>query len=128
FDPSYPAERLNYMLSDSRPAVVLVSKDLKARLQHAEARRLCLEEQWELICAESQERVESSVGGENLAYLIYTSGSTGKPKGVMNVHRGLLNRLQWMQETYPLDETDRVLHKTPFGFDVSVWEFFWPLM
>ncbi|HEV2962010.1 MAG TPA: amino acid adenylation domain-containing protein, partial [Candidatus Angelobacter sp.] len=128
FDPGYPTERLNYTLSDSQPAVVLVNKDLKEKLQSAERRLLCLEEEWDLICTESSEPVESRVGGENLAYLIYTSGSTGKPKGVMNIHRGLLNRLQWMQEEYSLDETDRVLQKTPFGFDVSVWEFFWPLM
>src|SRR5437763_13980397 len=71
---------------------------------------------------------EINITGENLAYLIYTSGSTGQPKGVMSIHRGLLNRLQWMQEAYGLNESDRVLQKTPFGFDVSVWEFFWPLM
>jgi amino acid adenylation domain-containing protein len=64
----------------------------------------------------------------NLAYVIYTSGSTGHPKGVMNTHQGICNRLQWMQETFKLDAADRVLQKTPFTFDVSVWEFFWPLM
>ncbi|MFW2577472.1 AMP-binding protein, partial [Serratia nevei] len=63
-----------------------------------------------------------------LAYVIYTSGSTGKPKGAMNEHRGVVNRLVWMQETYGLTAADTVLQKTPFGFDVSVWEFFWPLM
>jgi amino acid adenylation domain-containing protein/non-ribosomal peptide synthase protein (TIGR01720 family) len=127
-DPTYPQERLNYMLSDSKPAVVLVSKDCKEKLHAPQARLLCLEEEWDLICAESQEPATASSGRENLAYLIYTSGSTGRPKGVMNVHGGLLNRLQWMQASYPLDETDRILQKTPFGFDVSVWEFFWPLM
>ena len=64
----------------------------------------------------------------NLAYVIYTSGSTGPPKGAMNTHRGIVNRLLWMQEAYGLDADDRVLQKTPFSFDVSVWEFFWPLM
>ncbi|WP_147488672.1 non-ribosomal peptide synthetase, partial [Burkholderia pseudomallei] len=63
-----------------------------------------------------------------LAYVIYTSGSSGEPKGVMNEHRGVVNRLWWMQQTYALDERDAVLQKTPFSFDVSVWEFFWPLM
>ncbi len=65
---------------------------------------------------------------ENPAYIIYTSGSTGKPKGVVNTHRGILNRLLWMQDAYRLTASDRVLQKTPFSFDVSVWEFFWPLM
>ncbi|WP_206795366.1 non-ribosomal peptide synthetase [Amycolatopsis sp. MtRt-6] len=61
------------------------------------------------------------------AYLIYTSGTTGEPKGVLVPHRAIVNRLRWMQEFYPLGEDDRVLHKTPSGFDVSVWELFWPL-
>src|SRR4029079_14130054 len=67
-------------------------------------------------------------GGEGLAYVLYTSGSTGTPKGVMIPHRGIVNRLLWMQEAYGLTAEDRVLQKTPFGFDVSVWEFFWPLL
>ncbi|WP_157969819.1 AMP-binding protein, partial [Pseudomonas huaxiensis] len=61
-------------------------------------------------------------------YVIYTSGSTGKPKGAGNSHRALVNRLHWMQKAYGLDGTDTVLQKTPFSFDVSVWEFFWPLL
>src|SRR5882724_3770083 len=63
----------------------------------------------------------------HLAYVIYTSGSTGQPKGVMNEHRAVCNRLQWMQQAYGLEPGEAVLHKTPFGFDVSVWEFFWTL-
>ncbi|MFD0533585.1 AMP-binding protein [Actinomadura luteofluorescens] len=65
--------------------------------------------------------------GDELAYVIYTSGSTGRPKGVGISHRSLVNRLHWMQETFPLGPRDRVLHKTPFTFDVSVWELLWPL-
>jgi non-ribosomal peptide synthetase component F len=64
----------------------------------------------------------------NLAYVIYTSGSTGRPKGAGNSHRAIANRLLWMQQAYALQPDDRVLQKTPFSFDVSVWEFFWPLM
>jgi microcystin synthetase protein McyA len=60
--------------------------------------------------------------------MIYTSGSTGKPKGAMNTHQGICNRLLWMQNQYGLTEADKVLQKTPFSFDVSVWEFFWPLL
>ena len=62
------------------------------------------------------------------AYVIYTSGSTGRPKGVAVPHGGVVNRLAWMQGEYGLGAGDRVLQKTPFGFDVSVWEFFWPLL
>ena len=60
--------------------------------------------------------------------MIYTSGSTGKPKGAANTHEGLHNRLLWMQDAYGLTADDVVLQKTPFSFDVSVWEFFWPLI
>jgi amino acid adenylation domain-containing protein len=65
---------------------------------------------------------------ENMAYVIYTSGSTGRPKGVANTHRGIVNRLVWMQHAYRLGPDDVVLQKTPASFDVSVWEFFWPLL
>src|SRR5438270_13140401 len=63
----------------------------------------------------------------NLGYVIYTSCSTGKTKGVMNAHAGVVNRLLWMQQEYGIGGEDRILQKTPFGFDVSVWEFFWTL-
>lgn len=65
---------------------------------------------------------------DQAAYLLFTSGSTGKPKGVVNTQGGLLNRLDWMQAAYPIGPGDRVLQKTPYTFDVSVWEFFWPLV
>ncbi|HEX7978692.1 MAG TPA: amino acid adenylation domain-containing protein [Gemmatimonadaceae bacterium] len=68
------------------------------------------------------------VGPDDMAYMIYTSGSTGRPKGALNTHRGIVNRLCWMQEEYGLTAADVVLQKTPFSFDVSVWEFFWPLI
>ncbi|MEW5926457.1 MAG: amino acid adenylation domain-containing protein [Gemmatimonadota bacterium] len=71
---------------------------------------------------------EPAVSPDNLAYVIYTSGSTGHPKGAMNAHRGIVNRLLWMQRQYALTADDVVLQKTPFSFDVSVWEFFWPLL
>ncbi len=64
----------------------------------------------------------------HLAYVIYTSGSTGTPKGAMITHRGVVNRLLWMQDTYALTPDDVVLQKTPISFDVSVWELFWPLL
>ena len=75
-------------------------------------------------------RTPSALGltPDHLAYVIYTSGSTGTPKGVLIQHGGLVNRLTWMQDAYSLTTSDVVLQKTPFSFDVSVWEFFWPLL
>src|SRR6202022_5006199 len=74
------------------------------------------------LVGESDADLASGARPDDLAYVIYTSGSTGQPKGAMNTHRGICNRLLWMQETYRLTEADRVLQKTPFTFDVSVWE------
>jgi amino acid adenylation domain-containing protein len=70
----------------------------------------------------------SGARGIDLAYVILTSGSTGAPKGAMNTHAGICNRLLWMQDQFGLTPDDRVLQKTPYTFDVSVWEFFWPLL
>ncbi|MBA3924058.1 MAG: amino acid adenylation domain-containing protein, partial [Nostocaceae cyanobacterium] len=88
---------------------------------------ICPDSSWFVIATQSQENLNSGVI-DNLAYVVYTSGSTGKPKGAMNTHRGIANRLFWMQDAYQLTASDRVLQKTPFSFDVSVWEFFWTLL
>jgi len=126
-DPEYPAERLSYMLADSEIALLLTQSWLLDALPvSAGCERVCLDTLD--VSGESGEEPSVSVHGEHLAYVIYTSGSTGRPKGAANRHRGLTNRLVWMQQEYQLSGADTVLQKTPFSFDVSVWEFFWPLM
>ena len=127
-DPSYPKERLAYMLEDSQPKVLLTQQQLVENLPTQTAKLVCLDSNWELIAQHSKQNPDYHPSNDNLAYIIYTSGSTGKPKGAMNTHRGICNRLLWMQDQYQLTDTDRVLQKTPFSFDVSVWEFFWPLI
>ncbi|WP_414582651.1 amino acid adenylation domain-containing protein [Scytonema sp. PCC 10023] len=127
-DPGYPKERLAYMLEDSQPSVLLTQQHLLKNLPTHKAKVVCLDSNWEIIAQHSRENPVSHLTCDNLAYLIYTSGSTGKPKGAMNTHKGICNRLLWMQDTYQLTASDRVLQKTPFSFDVSVWEFFWPLI
>src|SRR3989338_6307489 len=127
-DPGYPKERLAFMLQDAKVPVLLTQAHLATGLPEHGAQVLCLDRDWEMLTRESTENPASAVNPENLAYVIYTSGSTGQPKGAMNTHKGICNRLLWMQEAYQLTEVDRVLQKTPFSFDVSVWEFFWPLM
>ncbi|PZD72647.1 Linear gramicidin synthase subunit D [Acaryochloris thomasi RCC1774] len=124
-DPDYPAERIAYMVADAQPALVLTQETLRSRLPENVP---CLPLEQDQIATQPQTHLHSSVHSANLAYVIYTSGSTGKPKGAMNTHAAICNRLLWMQETFALDATDHVLQKTPFSFDVSVWEFFWPLM
>lgn len=131
-DPGYPAERLAYMLSDVAPRVILIQERLRDRLPATTAAEVIeLDHDWSAIAQQSSANLEASTLGlhsRHLAYVIYTSGSTGNPKGAMNEHRGVVNRLQWAQDQYRLGPDDRVLQKTPFSFDVSVWEFFWTLM
>jgi amino acid adenylation domain-containing protein len=127
-DPEYPRERLSAMLQDAQAPVILTQAALLDRVPEGAGRSISLDRDWERFSAESTENPPVLVGGKNLAYAIYTSGSTGKPKGVPNTHAGIVNRLLWMQDSYKLAPGDRVLQKTPYSFDVSVWEFFWPLM
>ncbi|HYH81285.1 MAG TPA: amino acid adenylation domain-containing protein, partial [Longimicrobium sp.] len=127
-DPGYPAERLAYMLADSDIPVLLTQERLRGVLPARDGvRMVSVDGAWMEAAAGSVENPRSEVAPENLAYVIYTSGSTGRPKGVMNAHRGVVNRLWWMQSQLRLGGRDVVLQKTPFSFDVSVWEFFWPL-
>ena len=128
-DPSYPQARLEYMLRDAAVNVVLTEQRLErlaTRVAASVGTLLYLDEPWAELG--SGEDLTAPVDSENLAYIIYTSGSTGQPKGVMNTHRGICNFLLWMQDTFQLTANDRVLQKTAFSFDVSVWECFWPLL
>ncbi|BAZ54103.1 amino acid adenylation domain-containing protein [Nostoc sp. NIES-4103] len=127
-DPTYPQERLAFMLENSQVGVLLTQKHLLESLPAHTAKTICLDNNWEVIAQEITENLAHSVTPENLAYVIYTSGSTGKPKGAMNTHQAICNRLLWMQDYCQLTTADRVLQKTPFSFDVSVWEFLLPLL
>jgi amino acid adenylation domain-containing protein len=127
-DSDYPQERISYMLEDAGLSVLLTQSRIIGRLPGCDAKTLCLDDSWEQIAGEDQANPKKITTPGNLAYMIYTSGSTGKPKGAMNTHRGICNRLLWMQDQYQLTEADRILQKTPASFDVSVWEFFWPLL
>ncbi|HEX6912735.1 MAG TPA: amino acid adenylation domain-containing protein, partial [Longimicrobium sp.] len=127
-DPSYPLERMAYMLADSAVPVLLTQARLADAFPDPGVRVVRLDADWARIAAEPAESPDFDVSPDGLAYVIYTSGSTGRPKGAMNAHRGVVNRLRWMQDAYGLDASDAVLQKTPFSFDVSVWELFWPLM
>ncbi|MDI1279363.1 non-ribosomal peptide synthetase [Methylobacter sp.] len=127
-DPGYPQDRLDFMITDVNAPIVLSQASLLNKLAVCSTKILCLDTRWHEVAVEPATNPVVAIMPENLAYCIYTSGSTGQPKGVGVPHQGILNRLQWMQEQYDLNETDRVLQKTPFSFDVSVWEFFWPLM
>ncbi|MBV9111120.1 MAG: AMP-binding protein, partial [Gemmatimonadetes bacterium] len=127
-DPGYPADRLAYMLADSAVSLVLTQEALRASVPPRDGVQvLAVDAAAELLAAQPGTNPACAAGPDSLAYVIYTSGSTGRPKGVMNPHRGVVNRLAWMQAEFGLGAGDVVLQKTPFSFDVSVWEFFWPL-
>ncbi|ONM50128.1 non-ribosomal peptide synthetase [Nocardia donostiensis] len=128
-DPDHPVDRLDRIMAQAQPLAVLV----------AGRDRVALPDRAPVLAVDSldvfaydpapvtdDDRL-APLRGEHLAYIIFTSGSTGTPKGVGVPHAGIVNRLRWMQHEYSLDTDDAVLQKTPATFDVSVWEFFWPL-
>ena len=128
-DPRLPQERLTFMLEDAQISVLLTEQSLlESDSIQGIPQTICLDTDWEIIARQSESNPAPGVVADNLAYVIYTSGSTGKPKGVMLSHRSLCNHMFWMQATFPLTEKDKVLQKTPFSFDASVWEFYAPLL
>ena len=126
-DPELPVERRAFVLADARAQALITTRPLSSEWPLAGVSRV-------LVGADAPDgperpaRVDAGLAEADPAYVIYTSGSTGRPKGVVNSHRGIVNRLRWMQDTYVLSDRDRVLQKTPIGFDVSVWELLWPLL
>ncbi|WP_265569110.1 non-ribosomal peptide synthetase, partial [Streptomyces hygroscopicus] len=127
-DPGLPADRVTYMV-ETAGADVVVSTGSPAVVAPGGVSTVLLDEH--VVVQELAGLSGASLGVDVLpahpAYVIFTSGSTGRPKGVVVSHEGIVNRLAWMQERFGLSGADRVVQKTPFGFDVSVWEFFWPL-
>ena len=126
-DTDYPAERLAYMLADCKAGLLLSHGSLLDKLPQVDGVSAIALDQLHLDSWPSQ-APGLHLHGDNLAYVIYTSGSTGQPKGVGNTHAALAERLQWMQATYALDDSDVLMQKAPISFDVSVWECFWPLV
>ncbi|MFE5711065.1 amino acid adenylation domain-containing protein [Streptomyces sp. NPDC056501] len=122
-DPDYPQDRVAHMLDDAAPVLVL-TPELLAELEAAPAPASTPAS----TPAFTPESGLPEARPEHPAYVIYTSGSTGRPKGVVVTHAAIVNRLAWMQHEYGLEAGERVLQKTPSSFDVSVWEFFWPLI
>jgi amino acid adenylation domain-containing protein len=120
--PDLPPERIGYMLKDGDVEILLVHAKTATRVVFG-GRTLNLDDP-ALYCGATENPAPLN-RPQDLAYVIYTSGSTGKPKGVMIEHRSLINRLHWMQHAYPIDQRDVILQKTPYSFDVSVWELFW---
>jgi len=115
-DTNYPQDRVNYILENSKAKRVLTQKDIKEIVGLA------------VGLASADQNLNRNISPKSLAYVIYTSGSTGNPKGVMVEHKGVVNRLIWQIKELGINETDTILQKTPFSFDVSVWELLLPLI
>ncbi|OEL08346.1 non-ribosomal peptide synthetase [Staphylococcus equorum] len=126
-DLKYPIDRINYILEDSQPKVLLTDRELDDSINYGnkvidltEATRL------EAFPTSNLKQISDE---SNLMYVIYTSGTTGKPKGVMAHSEGVMNRLNWVINKYNVDDEDTILFKTPYTFDVSVWEIFgWAML
>jgi amino acid adenylation domain-containing protein len=127
-DADDPPARLQSLLRGASVSLVLTQQPYVEPLTDAGAPVTIIDPHTAFEPAPLEPFVRVASSGSQAAYVLYTSGSTGKPKPVLNERGALLNRLLWMQSAYPLSSTDRVLQKTAYTFDVSVWEFLWPLM
>ncbi|MDZ8030972.1 amino acid adenylation domain-containing protein [Nostoc sp. DedSLP04] len=127
-DPSYPVERLNFMLSDSQASILITHHKIVEKLSLSSPKIVYLDIQKDEIARESQENPINISSSDNLAYIIYTSGSTGTPKGVLGNHRGTVNGLHWLWKTYPFNPEEVCCQKTAISFIDSVWEIFAPLL
>ncbi|WP_051237157.1 non-ribosomal peptide synthetase [Paenibacillus pinihumi] len=125
-DPHFPKKRIDFILEDSACTQVLTHSHYG--LGSGEPDRILLMDQLEVDAAEVPETIVNMAEPQELCYILYTSGTTGLPKGVAIEHRSLVNRLHWMQKTYPVGRGDTLLQKTPFTFDVSIWELLWGLI
>jgi amino acid adenylation domain-containing protein len=126
-DPTYPKERLTFMLNDAGAAVVLTQTNLKEALPELETALVCLDADWPRIAQHSEQNPITSVDSQNLAYVIYTSGSTGEPKGVQVQHRSVVNLCKWHQSAYDIGPKDRATQVARLVSDASVWEI-WPYL
>ncbi len=126
-EPNDPPDRLAYFLSDAQPVAVVAQASMAERLPLSSIPVLAIGPENQGLREAPSERLPCVTGPDDLAYVIYTSGSTGRPKGVANLHKGIINRILWMTDRFGTASEQRVLQKTPFTFDVSLWELFWPL-
>ena len=133
-DPDYPQDRLEYMLEDSCASLLLIQQNVMckhSRLQILQQDKYIIIDNEEIHSDQSRlspDNLDQVNSANSLAYVMYTSGSTGRPKGVQIEHKSVVNRINWMQSKYVLKEDDKVLQKTSFSFDVSVWEIMWPIL
>lgn len=126
-DPSYPSERLGFMLEDAQAPVLVTQQHLAKRLDTQKAHVVCLDTEAIALSEQSTLDPTSTVTIDDLAYIIYTSGSSGRPKGVQITHDGLLNLVFWHQQAFAVTPFDRATQLTSPAFDATGWEL-WPYL
>ena len=126
-DPTYPADRVAYILSNSAAKFLVTSSNLIGSLPQEETEFICLDREWEVISQQNESNPNHEVKPNNLSYVIYTSGSTGQPKGVQICHRSLVNFINSMQNEPGLNTGDRLLAVTTISFDIHTLEIYLPL-
>ena len=127
-DPTYPQERLAFMLADAQTSILLTQARLVAGLPERQAQVLCLDTDWPTIAAYSDQNPENWNTADDVAYLLYTSGSTGTPKGVLGVHGAVMNALAWMWQTFPFAQDEVCCQKTSLSFGDCIQEILGPLL
>lgn len=126
-DTEIPSKRLNFIVNDAKAKILFYNHNNIKNITKNEIHSYDVSILKDKISSLETTKIENKIEPDNLAYIIYTSGSTGKPKGVKCTHKGICNRLNWMNDDHPITSKDVFLQKTPITFDVSVWELFWPL-
>ena len=127
-DPAYPAERLTFMVEESKAAVLLTQSHLQATLPPTTAQVIALDEAWPTIALQSSENPLCTTQADDLAYVLYTSGSTGRPKGVTVTLRALTNLCHWYRHFAAFTPDGVVLQIIPMSFDASIKNFLAPLL
>jgi amino acid adenylation domain-containing protein len=126
-DPAFPDDRCHFIARDANLKLIITQPVYSSKFPKNET-IIIYSRNDQKFSSQPEDNPASVATPDSAAYVIYTSGSTGIPKGAINIHAGIVNRLLWMQDCFQLTSQDRVLQKTPYTFDVSVWEFFWPLI
>ena len=128
FDPDYPQDRLDTMLTDANPAVLITTSTLAERFRSFDVAILDLDREQARLDAMSDDALPVDITPNNAAYMLYTSGSTGRPKGVVIEHRCTVALLEWALQVYSRRELEAVLFSTSVCFDLSVFELLVPLV
>ncbi|MEW6735522.1 MAG: amino acid adenylation domain-containing protein, partial [Acidobacteriota bacterium] len=127
-DPSYPLERIAFMLENAGVTLILTEKQRVDELSKNLVQIVCLDNEWNVISSHSDINPITNVNPNNLAYVIYTSGSTGKPKGVMIAHHSVVNYLTWCCQTYPIQSGQAIPLHSSLSFDLTVTSLLLPLV